>query len=198
MRFCGLDQALRNSGAAILDGDRFLLAEAFHQRGGSHAKAFCDFRIWWTGFLEKHKPDVVALEEPLRSDMQITRTKVVPNQFFGQSVQKVKESMSNFDTLLGLYGIRSQAIEICFELGVEYHEVNVRTWRSVIYGHASAPKGTKNSSQYWKQQAFDRCKQLGWSVSSSDAAESALIADWLRVSMSPAGRAGNDLFGSAA
>lgn len=33
MKFAGLDQALRHSGAAILDGDRFLLAEAFHAGG---------------------------------------------------------------------------------------------------------------------------------------------------------------------
>lgn len=33
MRFVGLDQALRNSGAAVLDGDRFVLAEAFHAGG---------------------------------------------------------------------------------------------------------------------------------------------------------------------
>lgn len=198
MRFCGLDQALRHSGAAILDGDRFVLAEAFHAKSPGQGGAFHEFRTWWEGFLERHKPDHVAIEEPLRSDMMRTKVTYRPNDAFGQSAVKTKEPLTNMQTLLGLYGVRAHAIEVCEMLGIEYVEVNNATWRGVIHG-TRPPKGTSNTSEWWKAQAMMRCRQLGWNVPTKDAAESALIADWLRISTTPAGRQRNpDLFGSAA
>lgn len=197
MKIVGLDQSLRNSGAAVLDGPRFVLAVAFHQKGGGQAKAFGDFRSWWIDFLETHNPDIVALEEPMRSDVSVVKKKVVPSQFWGQSIQKTKVNISNFDTLLALYGIRAHAIEICESMGIEFVEVNVRTWRSVIYAGEPAMKGV--GSDQWKKKAFERCKHLKWNVASHDAAEAALIAEYLRISMTPEGRQRSpDLFGSAA
>lgn len=194
MRFCGLDQALRHSGAAILDGDRFVLAEAFHAKSPGQGGAFHEFRNWWEGFLERHKPDHVAIEEPLHSDMMRTKVTYRPNDAFGQSAVKTKEPLTNMQTLLGLYGVRAHAIEVCEMLGIEYVEVNNITWRGVIHG-TRPPKGTSNTSEWWKAQAMTRCRQLGWNVPSKDAAESALIADWLRISTTPAGRKRNpDLF----
>jgi hypothetical protein len=195
MRFCGLDQALRHSGAAIIDGDRFVLAEAFHAKGVSQAAAFHEFRTWWEGFLEKYRPDHVAIEEPLRSDMMRTKVVYRPNDAFGQSAIKTKEPLTNMQTLLGLYGVRAHAIEVCEMLGIDYVEVNNQEWRQVIHGARHAPKGTANSSEWWKSAAMNRCRQLGWEVPSKDAAEAALIAEWLRISLSPIGRAGKpDLF----
>lgn len=187
MRFVGLDQALRNSGAAVLDGDRFVLAEAFHARAQGQGAAFHEFRRWWSGFLDLHNPDWVAIEEPLRSDMMRTNVAFRPNDAFGQSVVKSKVPLTNMQTLLGLYGVRGIAIEVCEEMKVEYVEVNNVTWRGVIHGRRP-PKGTANTSKWWKTQAMTRCQQLGWKVPSKDAAEAALIADWLRIEMSPAGR----------
>jgi hypothetical protein len=199
MRICGLDQALRNSGAAILDGDRFVVAEAFHAKGASQGLAFHQFRNWWEGFLEKHRPGMVAIEEPLRSDMMRTKVAYRPNDAFGQSVVKTKAPLTNMQTLLGLYGVRAHAIEVCEALGIEYVEINNQEWRHVIHGVRHAPKGTANSSEWWKSAAMERCRQLGWEVPSKDAAEAALIAEWLRISLSPIGRAAKaDLFGSAA
>lgn len=199
MILIGLDQALRNSGAAVLDGDRFVLAEAFHARGQGQGLAFHEFREWWIGFLEKHRPDWVAIEEPLRSDMQRTQLNYRPNDAFGQSVVKTKVPLTNMQTLLGLYGIRAHAIEVCEALRIQYAEVNNQEWRAVIHGTRKAPKGTTNSSEWWKATALTRCRQLGWAVPSKDAAEAALIAEWLRISLTPAGRARNaDLFTGAA
>ncbi|MGB6080249.1 MAG: hypothetical protein WBF99_12395 [Xanthobacteraceae bacterium] len=199
MKFVGLDQALRNSGAAVLDGDRFVLAEAFHAKGVGQGKAFHEFRVWWTGFLRRHRPDWVAIEEPLRSDMTRTSVAYRPNDAFGKSVVKTKQPLTNMQTLLGLYGVRAHAIEVCEALGIEYKEINNQEWRSVIHGVRHAPKGTANSSEWWKGQALTRCKQLGWVVPSKDAAEAALIAEWLRIQFTPMGRVKDtDLFGSAA
>lgn len=185
MIFCGLDQALRNSGAAILDGNRFVVAEAFKAKGAGQGQAFREFRGWWTAFLRKYRPDWVAIEEPLRSDMTRTVVTCKPSDAFGKSVVKTKQPLTNMQTLLGLYGVRAHAIEICEDLGVNYREVNNQDWRASIHGARHAPKGTPNSSEWWKSRAVARCKQLGWIVPSKDAAEAALIAEWLRVQFSP-------------
>lgn len=199
MRLVGLDQALRNSGAAVLDGDRFVLAEAFHAKGVSQGAAFHEFRRWWERFLQTHKPEWVAIEEPLRSDMQRTKVDFRPNDAFGQSVVKTKVPLTNMQTLLGLYGIRAVALEVCHSLNIEYVETNVQDWRQTIHGIRQAPKGTANTSEWWKARALARCKQLGWNVPSKDAAEAALIAEHLRISLSPIGRATKpDLFARSA
>lgn len=198
MRFCGLDQALRHSGAAILDGDRFVMAEAFHAKGQGQGQAFHEFRNWWELFLDKHRPDYAAIEEPLRSDMQRTVVSYRPNDAFGQSAVKTKQPLTNMQTLLGLYGVRAIAIEVCEAMKIKYFEINVQSWREVIHGRRHAPKGTANSSEYWKATAMTRCRQLGWAVPSKDAAEASLIAEYLRISMTPAGRARvGDLFAEA-
>lgn len=195
----GLDQALRNSGAAVLDGDRFVLAEAFHARGQGQGAAFHEFRNWWAGFLETHRPDWVAIEEPLRSDMTRSVVQYRPNDAFGKSVIKTKAPLTNMQTLLGLYGVRAHAIEICEAAKVQYVEVNNQDWRAIIHGQRHAPKGTTNASEWWKATALLRCRQLGWAVPSKDAAEAALIAEWLRISLTPAGRQRNaDLFSGVA
>jgi len=41
MILVGLDQALRHSGAAVLNGDRFVLAEAFHAARSEVASFAC-------------------------------------------------------------------------------------------------------------------------------------------------------------
>lgn len=195
MKIVGLDQALRHSGAAVLDGNRFVVAEAFHAKGESQGKAFHQFRDWWSAFLDRHRPDWVAIEEPLRSDMTRTSVAYRPNDAFGKTVVKTKQPLTNMQTLLGLYGVRAHAIEICEASRIEYVEVNNQEWRGLIHGVRTAPRGTRNPSEWWKEQAMTRCRQLGWSVPSKDCAEAALIAEWMRIRLSPAGRArSGDLF----
>lgn len=182
MILCGLDQALRKSGAAVLDGDRFVHAEAFTAKGETHGEAFHAFRAWWRPFLIAHGVERVAVEEPLRSDMSRTET-----VFIKGNAVKNRVPMTNMTTLLGLYGVRAHAIEVCTALNIPVCEVNNQEWRDTIYQRRRAPKGVKDTSAWWKQQALERCLQLGWVVPSKDAAEAALIAEWLRISMSPLG-----------
>lgn len=183
MRLCGLDSALRKSGAAVLDGDRFVEAQAFHAKGESQAEAFHQFRVWWRAFLIRHEVDRAAVEEPLRSDMSRTVTQIA-----GDKIVRTKQPITNMQTLLGLYGVRAHAIEVCHALNIPCVEINNQDWRNTVYGQRRAPKSTKDASEWWKQKALERCKQLGWSVPSKDAAESAMIAEALRISLSPLGR----------
>ena len=195
MILAGLDSALRNSGAAVIDGDRFVHAEAFTAKGDTHGEIFHSFRNWWRPFLLAHGVERVAIEEPLRSDLTRTNIKFDGTaDAFGKSLVKTKTPMTTMKTLLGLYGTRAHAIEICSGLNIDCVEINNQEWRDVIHGRRTAPKGTANSSLWWKEQALARCKLLGWVVPSKDAAEAALIAEWLRISLSPLGRTNNDLF----
>lgn len=199
MILAGLDSALRKSGAAVLDGDRFVHAEAFTAKGDDHGAIFHSFRNWWRPFLVAHEVERVAIEQPLRSDLTRTNVEFDDSDVFGRSVKKTKVPMTNMQTLLGLYGVRAHALEVCAAINVRAVEVNNQEWRDVIHGQRRAPRGTRNSSDWWKQQALQRCRQLGWSVPSKDAAEAALIAEWLRISMSPIGAAKHgDLFKGAA
>ena len=194
MILCGLDSALRKSGAAIIDGDRFVHAEAFHAKGETQGEAFHQFRVWWRSFLVAHGVERAAIEEPLRSDLSRSEMTFVK----GQPV-KSRIPMTTMKVLLGLYGVRAHAIEVCCSLNIPVVEINNQEWRDCIHGRRKAPKGTQDSSAWWKQQALDRCKQLGWSVPSKDAAEAALICEWLRISLTPMGAAKNpDLFRSVA
>lgn len=184
MILCGLDQALRKSGAAVLDGQTFIRAEAFTAKGETHAEIFHSFRQWWWAFLVANNVERVAIEEPLQSSLERTVIEVdTQAQAFGQAVRKVKRPMTSMATLMGLYGTRAHAIEICAALNIPHCEVNNQAWRGLIHGRRQAPKGTKDSSAWWKQQALTRCQQLGWSVPSKDAAEAALIAEWLRIEL---------------
>jgi len=196
MRLVGLDSALRKSGAALMDGDRLIEAAAFENKAGRQGKAFMDFRMWWREFLQRNRPiNRVAIEEPLRSDLQRTAISFDgQSEAFGQSIRRVKQPITTYQTLRGLYGIMGHAIEVCEELRIPYKEVNVQEWRQVIHGRRTAPKGTANASEWWKQQALDRCRLLKWSVPSKDAAEAALIAEYLRINLSPLGAGHNDLF----
>lgn len=179
---CGIDSALRKSGAAILDGSRFVHAEAFAAKGDSHGEIFHAYRQWLRAFLVGNGVEYVALEEPLRSDL--TRTVVdteSQGEAFTRRAPKKKVPITNMQTLLGLYGVRAHTVELCHALNIEIIEVNNQDWRQVIHGRRQAPKGTKDSSAWWKQQAMQRCQQLGWAVPSKDAGEAALIAEWLRI-----------------
>lgn len=199
MILCGLDSALRKSGAAVMDGDRLLHAESFTAKGEHHGDIFHAFRTWWRAFLVAHNVERVALEEPLRSDLTRTVVSHNPNaDAFGEAMTRTKRPMTSMDTLLGLYGVRAHALETCAALNIPAVEVNNQEWRGVIHGRRQAPKGTANSSEWWKQQALERCRLLGWPVKSKDAAEAALICEWLRISMSPLGGRENDLFKGAA
>lgn len=169
----------------MLDGDKFVHAEGFTAKGDTPGEMFHSFRNWWRPFLVCNRVEAVALEEPLPS-----------NRFRNEMVDghKVKVPFTNMKTLLGLYGVRAHAIEICHALNIPVQEINNQAWRQEIYGRRTAPKGTLNASDWWKQQALDRCKLLGWSVPTKDAAESALIADWLRIQLNPRMLRARDMF----
>lgn len=181
MKIAGLDTGT-TSGIGIMSGDRLTHAEAFRSAGENDAEVFHSFRGWWRGMLLAHEVEEAAIEEPLRTDLSKSESRDVGDAF-GARVVKIKKPIGTMRTFLRLYGIRAHAIEICKSLNVPCREVNVQAWRDKIHGRRTAPKGTPNASAWWKTQALQRCSQLGWPVKSKDAAEGALIAEYLRITL---------------
>lgn len=177
----GLDTGT-TSGVGILSGDRLMHAEAFRPKGDGDPAIFNGFRTWWRAILVAHEVTEVAIEEPLRTDLSKTETQQAGDAFGGRVV-KVKKPIGTMRTFLRLYGIRAHAIEVCAALSIPCREVNVQNWRDKIHGTRRAPKGTPNATAWWKGKALERCQLLGWPVKSKDAAEGALIAEYLRITL---------------
>lgn len=180
----GLDSAT-TSGLAVMDGDRLQCAYAFKAEGENEGALFSSYRSWLTEMLCEYKVEHLAIEAPLPTNRGTFQVKTKVNDIFGASIKKVAMPMSSQATWLRLYGLRAHALQICEELGIQWTEINVREWRGAIYGTRNAPKGVKDASGWWKQKALDRCRLLGWEVSSKDAAEACAIADYMRVKLNP-------------
>jgi len=177
----GFDLAT-TSGAAVLCGDRLLHAEAFRPRGNSDPEVFCQFRHWFAGFIDKWAVEHVAIEQPLRTDLSKAETHIEEDAHGSHAVRTHKQ-IGTMRTFLRLYGLRAHAVEICHWRRIECREVNNRTWRSKVYGKVSPPASCSDRSGWWKQTALDRCRDLRWPVTQKDAAESALIAEYLRIKL---------------
>lgn len=182
MRLAGLDTGTI-AGIGILSGDQLVHAEA-HTLGPGRPdhEVFAAFRKWLRGMLLAHEVEELAIEEPLRTDLSRSEP-VDMGDAFGPRIVKIKKQIGNMRTFLRLYGLRGHAIEVSGSLNIPFREVNVQEWRAKIHGRRTAPKGTKDATIWWKAQALERCRLLGWPVRSKDAAEGALIAEYLRITL---------------
>lgn len=185
----GLDTGT-TSGCGVLRGDQLIYAGAHHCEGDNDGLVFTSFRVWWLSMLNRFGPDEVAIEEPLRTDLFQTSTETV-----GDKLITVKKPIGTMRTFLRLYGLRAHAVQVCASgrlksdrekaglAPLRFREVNNKSWRSVVYPKESPPKGTKNTSEWWKQRSLQQCRILGWPIESKDAAEAAMIAEYLRITL---------------
>lgn len=181
----GLDTGT-TTGIAVLDGDRLIHAEAARFVGDTDGEIFTGFRKFLLRNIRTFGIESLGIEEPLRTD--ITKQSTEIDKTTG-TIIKVMKPMSNMRTFLRLYGFRGHAVEICEALKtklnrpLQYREINSATWRSVIYSGGRPPQGTRSPSEWWKEQALARCRQLRWNIQSKDAAEAAMIAEYLRITL---------------
>lgn len=150
---CGLDIAT-TTGAAILDDDRYLHAEAFRPKGKTDPEIFHGFRVWLRALLVSFRVEYVGIEEPLRSDL--TRTEK----------DGTKVPISTMTTFLRLYGLRGHAVEICHALNIQHAEYNQSTWR----------KSFLRNGRGDKDMALAQCKLMRFPITSKDAAEAVGVA----------------------
>ena len=196
MFVCGLDIAT-TSGWSIY-GAGPIRAGKFTAKGSSDGAVFRSFRTWLRAFLVAEGVTDVAFEEPLRSDL--TKTTVInpgQDEAFGRRAFKTKTPITNMSTLRRLYGLAAIVLEVCAELSIPVEEVNQRAWRSVFIGSVSPPKGTKDRTGWWKEQALAQARRLGLTITSKDAADAVGVGFYLHQKLTGSALPG-DLFHHAA
>lgn len=185
MILAGLDTGT-TSGLGLIRGDRLIHAESRHF-DGEDPEAFFRYSRWLDEVFQRFDIAELAFESPLRTNSTVKTEEIVDDELI-----KTERPIGNMRTFLRLYGIRG-----CTLLALQRHkvrraeagsdfdfrEVNVRTWRSRVFGKISPPDTAINRSAWWKEQALGRCKILQWPVTQKDAAEGAMIAEWLRIAV---------------
>lgn len=205
MIVAGLDQAT-TSGLAILRDRELVHAESFRPDGDTDGKICRGFREWLRPMLRAHKVEVLAMEEPLRSDLKRTITPAQGKFTEFSSRSGTTAPMVTMQTLRRLYSIAGHAIDICEVLNIPLVEINNKTWRSGIYGEYNSISqmdrrcaqeekalrlqgrkkiGSVTDSEVWKWKALQHCKRLKWDIRTPDAAEAALIADYHMAMLNP-------------
>jgi hypothetical protein len=194
MRVAGLDTGT-TSGIGMIEGPTLLHWEAHRcgPPGTPDDEVFNNFRLWWRGMLVAYGITHAAIEEPLRTDLSIAVDGEEDDEeqtaFIARPKgPKIKKPVGTMRTFLRLYGLRAHAIEVCHALNIPCVEVNNRTWRGEIYGKVSVPKTVPSTQRtaWWKKKALDHCREyLHWPITSKDAAEGALIADWMQARLNP-------------
>jgi len=134
----------------------------------------------------KNKVGRIAIEMPLRTN--ITNRKAVINtqaNFAGQAVTYEDVGGTTFATMFRIYSLQSAALCLAAHYDIPVLWANQSSWRKLFIGQGRAPKGTKNSTKWFKDQARSRCKGMGIEVSSNDAAEAIGVLWWLRHHLDP-------------
>jgi Holliday junction resolvasome RuvABC endonuclease subunit len=154
----GLDIATI-TGAAVMQGDKLLHAEAFRPDGTESAEIFHGFRTHLRALLVSYRVEAVAAEEPLRT-----------NGLMRKNPDGSESPMISMATIYRLYGMAAAAEEICFALNIPFYFVNMRTWRKAFIGNGGADKAA----------AVAQCKLLRFNVrGKTDAAEAVGVCWWL-------------------
>jgi len=185
----GLDIAT-TTGIAIIRGDHLVFTD--HRRfvdddDNDDGAVFYRAAKWLSEIMGRFDVTEMAVEETLRTNS--TRSKMVQGPDGPKKVSKPIGTDRTYKRLGGLRGVmllalRDEALRRQSQgRGLSYREVNVRTWRSGVYGKCSPPKTVSDSdrSKWWKQKALAQCKLFRWDITQTDAAEAAMIAEWLRI-----------------
>lgn len=187
----GLDTGT-TGGIGVIRGERLLHAEARHFKSDTDDDTIADGLVflgyvdWLRNVFERFDINVFAFEQPIRTNSMITRRETVEDEEI-----ETKVPIGNMRTFLRLYGIRG-AVLVALHLEqrrralakltpLDIREINNRTWRGKVYGKVSPPAGTTDPTKWWKDQGLTRCKQYGWQITQRDAAEGAMIAEYLRI-----------------
>jgi len=157
----GLDIATC-TGCAILDGARVLHIEAFKATGKTEGEVFLSFRKWLRRTLLDHRVEMVAVEQPLRTDIEVAdrRRGAHPGEKMNPVTMK---------TYLRLYGLRAHAIETCARLGLECREVHQASWRKAFAGSGRATK----------DDVLALAQRIVPGLKSKDASDALGVAWWL-------------------
>ena len=149
MNIAGLDVATK-TGLAIMCGDKLLHAEAYRPPGKSNGEINSGFRLWLMANFASYQIGYVAAEEPLVTNLKDKQGKPIV-------------TMATYRRIYGLFGVLE---EVCASTNRPLEVVHQAVWR----------KSFLRSGRGDKDMALAQCKQLGWDVTSKDAAEACGVA----------------------
>lgn len=145
------------------------------------------FEVAIRSWIIRHGIQEVAIEEPLRTDFQRTKTVVdTQSEFAGNALRKETVAGTPMKTVFRIYSLVGVACKVCRQMNVNVRFVNQTTWRRDFLGNGR-PKDPKH-------EARKMCEQLGIKISSLDSAEAAGIVSWLDNQLNPYAARGG-LFG---
>lgn len=136
-------------------------------------------RVW----LIENRIEYLAIEEPIRTDFQRTKTTIdTDSQWAGKAVRKEKVMGTPLKTVFKLHGLESIACMLAAEMNIPVIFFNQATWRKSFLGNGRPPDA--------KKEARKMCDRMGIKVTSLDAAESCGVVFHLSVYLNPMSRAG--------
>src|SRR5690242_4234153 len=133
MEILGLDLAT-TTGAALLDGERYLWAREFRWEGNTSGQVFRHCRKTLYTIIGDFKVKHVGVEQPLRTDIELGTGEVDPET--GVEV-KTRPPMKTF---LRIYGLCGVVEEVCAAHSITHRYINQMTWRKAFTGNARATK----------------------------------------------------------
>jgi hypothetical protein len=146
-------------------------------------KAFEFFRGAIRVWLIENKIEYLAIEEPIRTDFQRTKTTIdTDSQWAGKAVKKEKVMGTPLKTVFKIHGLESVACMLAAEMNIPTVFVNQATWRKAFLGNGRPPDA--------KKEAKKMCERMKIAVTSLDAAEACGVCFWLNTHLNPLNRAG--------
>lgn len=136
-------------------------------------------RVW----LIENGIEHLAIEEPIRTDFQRTKTTIdTDSQWAGKAVKKEKVQGIPLKTSFKIHTLEGIACMLASEMNIPVVFVNQTTWRKAFLGVGRTPDA--------KREAKKMCDRMNIAVTSLDSAESAGIVFWLNTHLNPMSRAG--------
>lgn len=152
MKIVALDLAT-NTGVAV--GDAGGTPKAFHERlgeaGSSHAARFSQMLRFTDLLIQRHKPDLLAIEQPIAAGVM-------------GGEERVQLAM----------GWRAIVFTVAYRRGVRCVEYPVSSIRAHFIGGA-VPKGAG------KRLTLERCARLGWAAADDNEADALALWDFTRM-----------------
>lgn len=141
-------------------------------------KAFEHFRGAIRVWLIENRIEYLAIEEPIRTDFQRTKTTIdTESQWAGKAVKKEKVQGIPLKTSFKIHSLEGIACMLAAEMNIPAIFVNQTTWRKAFLGVGRTPDA--------KREAKKMCDRMKISVTSLDAAEAAGICFWLNAHLNP-------------
>ncbi|MFN3247715.1 hypothetical protein [Roseibium album] len=191
MRVCGLDVA-KKTGWCIATGNTYQTGVFDAGKVGKRsikdeAERNANFRKWLWAHLKSNDIQAVAIEAPIKGNMEKVVTDDDGKPVKDKDGNVIKKSVSNYEAKAVAAYMIGCAKEVCFSLNIPFYMVAVQTWRSQF--NKGVPRKQKTIKEKGKEKIVDEtdkevtrraCEMMKIEVRTLDASDAAGIAYWLQ------------------